>query len=97
MIAQLASEKGNPDKEDPGHDGLGGLADNTIRIARLKLLLIAAKLVFHDNREKIKFSMHDTRTPGMLNFLKFLDVARSKLRPWIDGSLWPCRFTLNNS
>jgi hypothetical protein len=97
MIAQLASEKGTPDKEDPGHDSLGGLADNTIRIARLKLLLIAAKLVFHDNREKIKFSMHDTRTPGMLNFLKFLDVARSKLRPWIDGSLWPCRFTLNNS
>jgi hypothetical protein len=97
MMAQLASQKGNPDKDDPGHDGLEGLADNTIRIARLKLLLIAAKLVFHDNREKIRFSIYDTRTPAMLNFLKFLDTARSKLRPWIDGSLWPCRFSLNHS
>jgi hypothetical protein len=96
MMAQHASQKGNSDKEDPGYDGLGGLADNTIRIARLKLLLIAAKLVFHDNREKIRFSIYDTRTPAMLNFLKFLDTARSKLRPWIDGSLWPCRFSLNH-
>ena len=34
-------------------------------------LLIAAKFVFHDNREKIKFSVYDTRTPAILSFLKY--------------------------
>jgi len=97
MMAELSAKKGSPDKEAPGHNALEGLADNTIRIARLKLLLIAAKLVFHDNRERIRFSMYDTRTPAMLSWLKFLDTARSKLRPWIDGSLWPCKFSLNHS
>ena len=97
MMAEPSAKKGSPDKEDPAHNALGGLADNTIRIARLKLLLIAAKLVFHDNRKRIKFSIYDTRTPAMLSLLKFLDTARSKVRPWLDGSLWPCRFSLNHS
>ena len=76
---------------------LKGIEDNTIRIARLKLLLIAAKLTFHDNREKVKFSSYDTRTPSMQRFLRFLDDARAKARPWIQSSLWPCRFSVNLS
>jgi hypothetical protein len=74
-----------------------GIEVNTIRIARLKLLLIAAKLAFHDNREKVKFSIYDTRTPSMQRFLKFLDKARGKVRPWIQGTLWTCRFSVNLS
>lgn len=97
MMAQLATQKGNPDKEDSPYDEFKGLANNKIRIARLRLLLIAAKLVFHDNSEKIRFSMYDTRTPAMLGFLKFLDRARSKVRPWTNGNLWACRFSLNHS
>lgn len=31
------------------------------QIARLKLLLIATKSVFHSKRERVKFSVHDTR------------------------------------
>jgi hypothetical protein len=76
---------------------LQGIMDNTIRIARLKLLLIAAKLVFHNNRDQVKYSIHDTRMPGTFRFLKFLDIARSKTRPWVVGTAWPCRFSLNNS
>ena len=38
---------------------------NTVRIARLKLLFIAAKVVNHSNRDKIKYSIHDSRTPEM--------------------------------
>ena len=76
---------------------LEGIQDNTIRIARLKLLLIAAKLAFHDNREKVKFSRYDTRTPSMQTFLRFLDASRAKARPWIQSSLWPCRFSVNLS
>jgi hypothetical protein len=74
---------------------LGGLQDNTIRIARLKLLPIAAKLAFHNNRDQVKFSVHDTRTPSMQRFLRFLDNARAKARPWVQRSLWPCRFSVN--
>jgi hypothetical protein len=83
---ELASEEPNL---------LGGIQDNTIRIARLKLLLIAAKLAFHNNREQVKFSVHDTRTPSMQRFLRFLDNARAKARPWVQRSLWPCRFSVN--
>jgi hypothetical protein len=83
---QVASEEPNL---------LEGIQDNTIRIARLKLLLIAAKLAFHNNREQVKFSIHDSRTPSMQRFLRFLDNARAKARPWIQQSLWPCRFSVN--
>jgi hypothetical protein len=61
---------------------LKGIMTNTVRIARLKLLFIAAKVVSHSGRDKIKYSIHDSRTPEMLHFLEFLDKARSSPRPW---------------
>ncbi|MGD8943676.1 MAG: hypothetical protein PVJ37_10450, partial [Desulfobacterales bacterium] len=66
----------------------------TIRIARLKLLFIAAKVVKESNRHKVKYSVHDARTQSMLNFLNFLDTKRSKSRPWEVTSSWPQRFSL---
>jgi hypothetical protein len=72
-----------------------GIKDNTIRIARLKLLFIAAKVVSHSNREQVKFSIHDARVPIMKRFLRSLDMARSKVRPWRQQTLWPCKFSLN--
>ena len=54
--------------------------DNTIRIARLKLLL-------HNNRDQVKYSIHDTRMPVTLRFLRFFVIARSKTRPWVVGIL----------
>lgn len=53
-----------------------GVKDNKIRIARLKLLLIAAKLVRSGNRDKVKYSIHDTRTPALLKLYEFLDRLR---------------------
>jgi hypothetical protein len=53
-----------------------GMKDHTIRIARLKLLMIAAKLVKSGNRDKVKYPIHDTKTPGLLKFYKFLDRLR---------------------
>ena len=58
------------------------VASNTIRIARLKLLFIAAKVVKDQNRDKVKYSIHDARTPAMIHFLNFLDQARLKPKPW---------------
>lgn len=51
---------------------------NTVRIARLKLLFIAAKVFKDGNRDKVKYSIHDARTPEMLSFLQFLDKRRTQ-------------------
>lgn len=58
------------------------VVSNTIRIARLKLLFIAAKVVKDQNVDKVKYSIHDARTPAMIHFLDFLDQARLKPKPW---------------
>ncbi len=71
-----------------------GIMTNTIRVARLKLLFIAAKAVKDGNLDKVKYSIHDTRTPTIMRFLKFIDRKRSKVRPWEDGSSWPNRFAI---
>ena len=73
---------------------LQNIMNNTIRIARLKLLFIAAKVVQESNVDKVKYSIQDARTPAMMNFLKFLDKLRLKIRPWEDNSHWPQRFSL---
>ena len=73
---------------------LKGIMNNTVRIARLKLLFIAAKVVKDANRDKVKYSIHDARTPAMFYLLQFLDKARSRPRPWHHGSIWPGRFAI---
>ena len=95
MMAEISNK--NFSSESPGvvYDYLKGLKDNLIRIARLKLLLIGAKVVYHST-DRVKYSIMDTRTPGLMHFLNYLDKARSKVRPWRQGNLWPCRFSLNS-
>jgi hypothetical protein len=73
---------------------LKGIMSNTVRIARLKLLFIAAKVVKDGNRDKVKYSIHDARTPAMFYLLQFIDKARSRPRPWHQGSDWPARFAI---
>jgi hypothetical protein len=73
---------------------LKDVAENTIRIARLKLLFIAAKVVRDQNRVKVKYSIHDARTPSMIRFLRFLDAARSRPKPWEKDEGWSQRFAL---
>ena len=55
---------------------------------------IAAKVVKEGNVPKVKYSIHDARTPAMLHFLRFLDKARSKPRPWYQAGIWPQRFAI---
>jgi hypothetical protein len=73
---------------------LKGMMTHTLRIARLKLLFIAAKVVKDSNRDKVKYSIHDVRTPAMLHFLKFLDKMRSELKPWSKTVNWIPRFAI---
>jgi len=91
MIAQRSITK-----DSSATDGgvLKGIVTNTVRIARLKMLLIAAKVVKDSNKDKVKYSIQDTRTPAMLHLLKFLDKARLGPKPWVEGSIWPQRFAM---
>jgi hypothetical protein len=73
---------------------LKGIMTHTVRIARLKLLFIAAKVVHHSNRDRIKYSIHDSRTPEMICLLQFLDKARCSPRPWHKQSIWSPRFAI---
>lgn len=95
MIAEISNKDESNDSLDSSHGSLRGLTDNLIRIARLKLLLIGAKVVYHST-DKVKYSVMDSRTPGLMHFFNYLDKARSKVRPWVEGSPWPCRFSINN-
>jgi len=88
----LAKESGQGAQIDT--KSLKGIVSNTIRIARLRLLFIAAKVVKDQNRDKVKYSVHDARTPAMVGFLRLLDTARSKPRPWAQNNGWPQRFAL---
>lgn len=55
------------------------LPDHTLRIARLKLLYVAAKIQYHGGRDVVKYSMHDARAGGLMNFLSYLDMKRKLL------------------
>ena len=52
------------------------LPDHTIRIARLKMLFVAAKIRFHNNRDEVRYSMHEQRAAGLIGFLKYVDRRR---------------------
>lgn len=78
------------DADDKSHESasLQGIAENKIRIARLKLLFIAAKVSGHGNTYKVKYSQHDSRVAGLFGFMEYLDKRRSQARPWLDGKRW---------
>jgi hypothetical protein len=54
------------------------LPDHTIRIARLKMLYVAAKIVVHANCDQVRYSVHEQRAAGLIDFLEYLDRRRSE-------------------
>jgi hypothetical protein len=68
-------------KSAPVND-LDSIMTNTLRIARLRLLLVVAKVVTASNRDKVRYSMQDSRTPALISFLQFLDLKRLQTKPW---------------
>jgi hypothetical protein len=92
-MKMIAKNSASVDQSD-NHGILKGMMTHTVRIARLKLLFIAAKVVNHSGRNKVKYSIHDSRTPEVLHLLEFIDDARSKPRPWHLQSNWSPRFAI---
>lgn len=56
------------------------LPEHTIRIARLKMLFVAAKLCVHSNRGQVYYSIHDARATGLIDFMKYLDKRLDEVR-----------------
>jgi len=54
------------------------MPDHTIRIARLKMLFVAAKIRFHGNRDEVRYSIHEQRSAGLIDFLGYLDRRRKE-------------------
>ncbi|MDI6748491.1 MAG: transposase [Rhodocyclaceae bacterium] len=54
------------------------MPDHTIRIARLKMLFVAAKILFHGNRDEVRYSIHEQRSAGLIDFLDYLDRRRKE-------------------
>ena len=67
------------------------IMDNTIRIARLKLLYLAAKITGHANKNEVRYSQHDSRAAGFFGFLEYMDKRRKQRRPWLDSGRWLCK------
>ena len=86
-------ERGQQDQEGTAQtkSATKEVMDNTIRIARLKLLFIAAKITGHSNTNEVKYSHHDSRVGGLFRFMSYLDKCRHQIRPWLDRPKWPCR------
>jgi len=54
------------------------MPNHTLRIARLKMLYVAAKIVVHGNRDEVRYSEHEQRAAGLIEFLKYLDRRRKE-------------------
>ncbi len=58
------------------------IVNQTIRIARLKLLFFAAKIVTHKRQTTVKYSVHDARAAGLLDFMAYMDKRRKEKKAW---------------
>lgn len=62
-----------------------GIVNHTIRIARLKMLFLPAKITMQSGQPVVKYSSHDARAAELLDFLAYLDKRRKQKRSWEDA------------
>lgn len=88
----LTKEEDREGKSKPeGKCSAREIVDNSIRIARLKLLFIAAKITEHANVTTVKYSQHDSRVESLFTFLNYLDKRRKEPSPWLEKRRWISR------
>lgn len=63
------------------------IVDHKIRIARLKMLFLPAKISKSRRISKVKYSVHDERSAGLLKFLSYLDRQRKRGIEWHNNVL----------
>ncbi len=77
LLAGHAERQKHRDAEVPVPQQIA-MPDHTIRIARLKMLFVAAKILFHGNRDEVRYSIHEQRSAGLIDFLAYLDRRRKE-------------------
>src|SRR4030067_1251937 len=88
MLANHSLLAQGMESKTEGRCAPGEIIDNPIRVARLKLLFIAAKITGHSNQDEVKYSQHDSRVSGFIRFMEYLDRRRKEVRPWLDQPKW---------
>jgi hypothetical protein len=81
IAAQVHSETQKRMIDKPDHGSQYRQLDITtasLRISRLKMLYISAKIVMHGNVTTIKYSTFDPRSYSLVDFLDFLDARLSR-------------------
>ena len=79
-------EKANTTNAKANHTDVNfEIVDNTIRIARLKMLFVPAKITYSSRYDKVSYSSHDERSAELLDFLKYLDHRRESKVEWLDN------------
>jgi len=77
LLAGHAQHQEQQGRELPAPQRIA-MSDHTIRIARLKMLFVAAKIRFHGNRNEVRYSIHEQRSAGLIDFLAYLDRRRKE-------------------
>jgi len=77
MLAGRAAKEQEAGREVPPDREIS-MPDHTIRIARLKMLYVAAKITVHGNTNKVLYSIHEQRAAGLTDFLRYLDRRRKE-------------------
>ncbi|MFA4918458.1 MAG: transposase [Thermodesulfovibrionales bacterium] len=77
MIAEHSQTELAEQEKQP-ECSLKGTMDNTIRIARLKLLFLAAKIRSHSGTNTVKYSQHDGRAAGFSDFWRISISSAAK-------------------
>ena len=75
MVAEVALGS-KPSHNENKKNKIATYTELLIRTARLKLLMIGAKIVFHANRYEVKYSIYDTRVVELFRFYNTLDQKR---------------------
>jgi len=86
QIVEAKSDCHDPDRENAELFETP-IVNHTIRIARLKMLFIAAKIATHNRQTTVKYSEHDSRVCGLIDFMEYLDKKRRDMKPWAAVSL----------
>ena len=79
LLAGHAEQQKHAGRESPQQVRIT-MPDHTIRIARLKMLYVAAKIRFHSNRDEVRYSVHEQPAAGIMDFLGYLDRRRKEVR-----------------
>jgi len=73
------SQQPTADQETPPPTTAVVLPKHTLQVARLKMLFVAAKIRYHGNRDEVRYSIHEQRAAGLMDFLGYLDERRREV------------------